>query len=82
MIWWCVFFAKAHCVLQAEDVEVKLCNAKRALQTDQDAHEAVQKAMAVDKDDIARQGAALVDMGKQVLPARSRAAHSRIQMLR
>ena len=73
--------AKAHCVFQAEDVEVKLGNARRALRTDQDAHEAVQKAMAVDKDDVARQGAALVEMGRQVLPTHSRAAHPCIQML-
>ena len=68
-------------VYQVEDVEVRLGNARRALQTDQDAQEAVQKAMADDKDDIARQGAALVDMGQQVLPAQSTVAYLPIRML-
>ena len=67
----CGFYPKHIVLPQAEDVEVRLGNARRSLHTEQDAQEAIQKAMAVDKDDIARQGAALVDMGKQVLPAHS-----------
>ncbi len=44
-----------------------MASVTQRLQADQDAHETLQKAMTADKDDIARQGAALVEMGKQVL---------------
>ncbi len=54
-------------ITQAEDTEARLASVKRRLQADQDVHETVQKAITADKDEIARQGAALVEMGKQVL---------------
>lgn len=54
---------------QAEDIEGSVRDARKAVQTDQEAHAAVQNAIAADKDEIARQGAALVDMGKQVMLA-------------
>ena len=52
--------------LQAEDAETKLREVRKALQADQQAHADVQKASAADKEDLAKQGAALVEMGKQV----------------
>ena len=35
--------------------------------SEQDEHAGMQKAMAADREDISKQGAALLDMGKQVL---------------
>lgn len=54
---------------QAEDIEGSVRDARKAVQADQEAHVAVQNAIAADKDEIAKQGAALVDMGKQVMLA-------------
>ncbi len=54
-------------ITQAEDAEARLASGAQRRQADQDAHETLQKAMTADKDEIARQGAALVEMGKQVL---------------
>lgn len=54
---------------QAEDIEGSVRDARKAVQTDQEAHVAVQNAIAADKDEIAKQGAALVDIGKQVMLA-------------
>ncbi|DBB04723.1 TPA: hypothetical protein ACH3X3_010027 [Trebouxia sp. C0006] len=51
---------------EAEDAEARLASGAQRRQADQDAHETLQKAMTADKDEIARQGAALVEMGKQI----------------
>jgi len=54
-------------LVQAEDSEARLRDARRVLQADREEREAIQKSLAVERDDIATQGAALVDMGKQVI---------------
>ncbi|DBA79876.1 TPA: hypothetical protein ACH3X1_008221 [Trebouxia sp. C0004] len=61
------FEARASLALkEAEDTETRLASFTRRLQADQDAHQGIQKAMTTDKNEIARQGAALVEMGKQI----------------
>ena len=52
--------------LQLEETEAKLRDVRKALQADQQSHSDMQRASAADKEDIAKQGAALVEMGKQV----------------
>ena len=44
-----------------------MCDLRGRVASEQEGHAAMQRAMAADKEDITKQGAALVDMGKQVL---------------
>lgn len=59
-------------MLQVGELETKLQELRSMLASEQARQEATQKAMAAEQEDIAKQGAALVDMGKQVTAARSK----------
>ena len=52
--------------MQAESTEASLKAAKEALKAEQAAAEQVHRAACQEQADIAQQGAALLDMGKQV----------------
>ncbi|KAL0021694.1 hypothetical protein WJX79_001117 [Trebouxia sp. C0005] len=61
------FEARASLALkEAEGAKARSASTTQRLQADQDAYEGLQKAMTADRDEIARQGAALVEMGKQI----------------
>ena len=53
--------------MQTDDLEAKVHDLRKVLASEQDEHAGMQKAMAADKEDISKQGAELLDMGKQVL---------------
>lgn len=52
--------------MQAESIEASLKAAKEALKAEQAAADELHRAAAQEKADIAQQGAALLEMGKQV----------------
>ena len=54
-------------MLQAEHLEGKVRELRQELGKVSSERESMERSMAADKDDLVKQGAALVDMGKQVL---------------
>lgn len=53
-------------MLQADELEAKVHELRAREASEQAGHAAMQSAMAADREDITKQGAALVDLGKKV----------------
>lgn len=54
-------------MLQADELDAKVHDLRGRVANEQEGHAAMQRAMAADREDITKQGTALVDLGKQVL---------------
>ena len=55
-------------LLQADELEVRLRELRNKVASEQGGYESAQHSLAAEKEVIARQASALVDMGKQVIP--------------
>ena len=53
--------------MQAAELEAKLHEVKGRVAQEQEGQAAAQAAMAAERQDMAKQGAALLDLGKQVI---------------
>lgn len=54
-------------MLQVDELDAKVRDLRGRVASEQEGHAAMQRAMAADREDITKQGTALVDLGKQVL---------------